>query len=473
MVNSAQQWRGNLPAAANLNSYGPVPAFTGIWNRSSNTNTTAAYGFPEDNGQGIFEVFAGGRYGGLQRYTVSTSGNVYIRSLTAAWNGTDGPWGAWAPAGSKPLNDLGLGLPAVTTAAAFDWQQSDAPSGAIFRVAVDNITNMPPGIAYTSGTGVFIRIDGSSTNGSRFSAEVIPDTATNTNYKIFKVLVVGGKGSRTFSVRQVFTNTDTVPVANGGTGGTTPATARTGLGLGNSSTRNVGTAAGTVAAGDDSRLGTIDGKSGGIITGLTRNAGALIVTSNDGYLYQANGSHISWDPATGVTDITNGRGLAAGGIRFRIINADASIKCTFSMSQDGNGYAANGNWVSATSGRDTKDNIQEIESPRDKMRLIKAATWIYKSKAMSGKFGIGVIADELYEAFPEAKVTVGDVELDDGSIVEDALSVQAGDSGVTVALHHATILSIMDENEAQQQEIAALKSNLNELKKRVDEFIAK
>ncbi|MEH5745874.1 tail fiber domain-containing protein, partial [Atlantibacter hermannii] len=74
LVGSSQQWRGNLPAAANLNAYGPTPDFIGIWNRSSNTNTTAAYGFPEDNGQGVLEVFAGGRYGGLQRYTVSTSG---------------------------------------------------------------------------------------------------------------------------------------------------------------------------------------------------------------------------------------------------------------------------------------------------------------------------------------------------------------------------------------------------------------
>jgi len=42
----------------------------------------------------------------------------------------------------------------------------------------------------------------------------------------------------------------TVAVANGGTGGTTAAAARTGLGLGNSATLNTGTASGTVATGD-------------------------------------------------------------------------------------------------------------------------------------------------------------------------------------------------------------------------------
>lgn len=90
--------RGALPTAANLNSYGPVPDFIGIWSRSTGNNTTAAYNFPEDGGQGILEVIPGGLQGVTQRYTTG-SGNVYVRPLTAVWNGTDGPWGAWQLAG--------------------------------------------------------------------------------------------------------------------------------------------------------------------------------------------------------------------------------------------------------------------------------------------------------------------------------------------------------------------------------------
>lgn len=58
--------------------------------------------------------------------------------------------------------------------------------------------------------------------------------------------------------------------------------------------------------------------------------------------------------------------------------------------------------------------------------------------------------------------------------------MQAGDSGVLAAVHHAAIISLMDENEAQQNkiesqqaEIEALKSNLNELTKIVEGLIAK
>lgn len=389
LVNSSQQWRGSLPANANLNGYGPVQNFVGSWGMETTAGAQPANGFPETNAAGLLEVFAGGQFGGTQRYT-TTGGRVYVRTLTAAWNGTDGPWSTWVQVGRElvPISQGGTG--ATTQAAAL-------------------------------------------------------------------TALLGNSA---------------IPVANGGTGGTTQATARTGLGLGNSSTRNVGTAAGTVAAGDDSRLGTIDGKSGGTISGSTIVSGYLRITQPAPQSPATGGNYQGWNTINGQSEYVNHRAGGQGGHKFTIVNPDFTLQAAFTLSPDGNGYAGNGQWVSATSSRATKDSIKEIENPREKMRLIKAATWVYKSKAMSGKFGIGVIADELYEAFPEARITVGNVELDDGSIVEDALSVQAGDSGVTAALHHATILSLINENESQQVEIEELKSNLEELKKIVDQLIA-
>lgn len=601
LVGSSQQWRGNLPAAANLNAYGPTSAFTGIWNRSSNTNTTVAYGFPEGNGQGILEVYAGGRYGGMQRYTVSSNGNVYTRSLTAAWNGTDGPWGAWAPAGSKPLNDLGLGtvLPGNSTpfdwqqadfvtgqvivasainwvnyppelsdvvadnvgnylnvlavsgttvileiqsstavaakqknywvrltgqkgsrtfsvrrfytdvemgvlgiglsnmsaAGAFDWQQADLLTDAIYAVSPGSWLNAPSGVSYDTGTpAVYVAVDG-IINSTTIDLTLTPSTPTATNYKIFKVRITGAKGSRTFSVRQVFTNTDIVPVANGGTGATTAAAARTALGVA------YGTTAGSVCQGNDLRLNTIGGKSGGSLTSAfgrenatagsfdslyagNKNYGLYFEQMNvpgAGYLYPHISFKMYWAGNYGgaftwsawanannpeyVLSWTYESGTTPAQWRFNATTGNAT---------------ATGNWVNGGSTIKIKENVEDIQNPRETMRKIRACTWRLKTKNADGRFGIGVLAEGLYDDYPEAAVTAGDIELRDGTVVKDALSVQAGDSGVLAAVHHAAIISLMDENEAQQNkiqsqqvEIETLKSNLEELKKIVDQLIAK
>lgn len=114
VVEVGQGFRGELPATANLDSYGPDTATRGVWSKATSTNSNQANGFPEENAVGTLEVFAGGQFGGYQRYTVR-SGNIYVRSLTATWNGTNGPWNEWRVVGGSAralsasinLNNLG------------------------------------------------------------------------------------------------------------------------------------------------------------------------------------------------------------------------------------------------------------------------------------------------------------------------------------------------------------------------------
>lgn len=93
LVNSAVQWRGKPAATENINTYGPTSAYIGQWGFIS-SGTLMSNGFPENGALGILEVFAGGRFSGSQRF-VSHSGSEYYRTLMAAWNGIDGPWGDW------------------------------------------------------------------------------------------------------------------------------------------------------------------------------------------------------------------------------------------------------------------------------------------------------------------------------------------------------------------------------------------
>ncbi|WP_225104503.1 pyocin knob domain-containing protein, partial [Escherichia coli] len=71
----------------------------------TSTNATAAKNFPEDGAVGVLEVFNGGNFSGMQRYTTRT-GNVYMRNLSGTWNGSDGPWSYWrqVQSATRPLS---------------------------------------------------------------------------------------------------------------------------------------------------------------------------------------------------------------------------------------------------------------------------------------------------------------------------------------------------------------------------------
>lgn len=96
---------GEMPVDADLNTFGPVEAYLGVWSKATSTNATTAKNFPEDGAVGVLEVFNGGNFAGMQRYTTRT-GNVYMRNLSGTWNGSDGPWSYWRQiqSATRPLS---------------------------------------------------------------------------------------------------------------------------------------------------------------------------------------------------------------------------------------------------------------------------------------------------------------------------------------------------------------------------------
>ncbi|WP_112917291.1 tail fiber protein [Escherichia coli] len=96
---------GEMPIDADLNTFGPVEAYLGVWSKATSTNATLEKNFPEDNAVGVLEVFAAGNFAGTQRFT-TRDGNVYIRRLANKWNGSDGPWGIWrhTQSATRPLS---------------------------------------------------------------------------------------------------------------------------------------------------------------------------------------------------------------------------------------------------------------------------------------------------------------------------------------------------------------------------------
>ncbi len=580
LVSSSQQWRGNLPAAANLNAYGPMPDFTGTWNRSSNTNTTAEYGFPEDNAQGILEVFAGGRYGGMQRYTVSMNGNVYVRSLSGAWNGTDGPWSDWLPAGIqtrmsfftgdlntlkapgewsvttpftggptdipgiceviprlngtgllqrytaiatgaasinrtwqrtlsgttwsgwdpvgiKPLNDLGIGIP-NSTLSGLDWQTFSFVNGAAYQLNAANWLNAPsPLDTYTAGTFALnvtnVSGDVTASTGNAWIHFTATYYSAGLSRRIYQGVFRGPVGARVYHIEEIFTDSRVIPVANGGTGAATPAGARTALELGNSATRNVGSASGTVAAGDDSRLNTVGGKTGGSITGSITVGGPVMTAIDQGASLANKQGHVL------VSRILTGSTPRCDALMYPFIDGNLVRQAAWAITSD-NGTDQKTvvfNWANGAlsvpgqvyPGSDIrhKTNIREVQNALEAVCNVRGV--IYDKK--DGGTEVGLIAQEVEKYCPEA-IYESERKFFDDTVITDfkslnvsgfsaafafaaikELKAEVDELREQVAVQHAVLQSLVEEKNSQQLEIEALKSDMEELKKMVEGLIDK
>jgi len=483
LVGSAQQWRGNLPAAANLNTYGPTSNNVGLWG-FNNTGATIANGFPEAYAQGIFEVFNGGPYLGSQRFT-NKNGSIYARTLTGSWNGVDGPWGEWQPTGKKPLNDLGLGLTSTSALASMDWNQFDFVSGQEFSVAASNMTNTPPGIDTTGWGTTAVCFNVIGFDGSVATVECWLSHVTNSLFRRYQIRISGSKGSRIFAVRQIWTSADTVPIANGGTGGTTQATARTGLGLGNSSTRNVGTAAGTVAAGDDARLNSLEGKSGGTMLGQIVNTpstaqGETKTAPYNTFIQYSAALPLFTHVASSTIQKTGGvgsqftLGFSFGGYIGSAGTADASGPML--VSSDGQVYTKYWNFVNGSGGINTANggilptvcDIRLKDNPRDaqaggltRILNIKPREFNWK---WDGRHDRGFIAQELEKVDPLYVFEAGGEDPDEPILNLSHIAIISDLVAAVQGLH--------EQNVTQLDEITSLRNELDNLKEKVDQLIA-
>ncbi|ENI1055693.1 tail fiber domain-containing protein [Serratia marcescens] len=250
-----------------------------------------------------------------------------------------------------------------------------------------------------------------------------------------------GKGVNN-DITQLKALSTAITVAQGGTGAKDAAGARANLGLGSSATRNVGSTAGTVADGDDARLNTVGGKSGGQLTG---GLGVLNGVNNVNLSLQ--GTYLLWNeqPGTGISSLVNNPGDGLGGFWIRLLNkANTAEKARFTFNPDGTMIAPSG--VYSLNGRvrsftglgagyveffvdgvpkgmnffDSDETIKEKINPVEPgsasavIRQIRPVSYKFKDTTYDGGVTIGathdfgVIAQEVEKILPHGVTTLSD-----------------------------------------------------------------
>lgn len=234
-----------------------------------------------------------------------------ITDLTQPLSLAQGGVGATTPEGGRKtlgFEDLGFGITNQTALSSFDWQQADFVTGATYLVSSSSWTNLPAGVSYLSGTQVFIHVEGITSAGTGIEVTLAPNTTSDANFKVYKVRIGGSKGSRVFSVRQIYSSTDTIPVANGGTGNTTGnATTATKLATARTLQTNLGS---TSSASFDGSANATPGVTGtlGVSNGGTGSTTAAAARTALGAAASGANSDIK-----SITGLTTALGVSQGG----------------------------------------------------------------------------------------------------------------------------------------------------------------
>lgn len=201
-----------------------------------------------------------------------TNLHAQAHSMTSASDHTAGAWKVFHSNATGKVDEIGIGsansvLTSNGPAAAPSWQTLSATS--------TNATNLTGGSAgtvpYQSAAGTTQMLSAGTpgqvlrTNGAAPPSWASFGTSGNTANEVVARDGLGNFAAGTITANLTGTATNvsgTVAVANGGTGATTAAAARTNLGIGSAATLNIGTTAGTLAEGNHTHTAATSSSAG-------------------------------------------------------------------------------------------------------------------------------------------------------------------------------------------------------------------
>ncbi|WP_265910091.1 tail fiber domain-containing protein [Erwinia billingiae] len=273
-----------------------------------------------------------------------------------------------------------------------------------------------------------------------------------------------------------------VPVTQGGTGQKTLSGVMTWLGLGDAAFKNTGTASGTLAAGNDTRLDTVNGKTGGTISSAISVNGVVNVSSNLNVGTNSAPSSQVMAASTNNSELNRAGGLfnsiiytgasnraqanfymaTTGSVRVAKIDvyADGSGGKSFQFYQDSGNGTCSGSWNGGSDERH-KTNITLVPNALQATLSFRGCTYDKKD----GGREVGLIAQDVEKFCPVAVSTSGDRTFEDGTVIKDFKNLNL--AGVAAAYHTESIkalfslveLAIVDPDRALKS-IDAIKAAL-------------
>lgn len=245
----------------------------------------------------------------------------------------------------------------------------------------------------------------------------------------------------------------------------TAANARTDLGLGGAATLSVGSAAGTVAAGNDSRFSTINGNSGGtlsvgstisLVSGAFGNPSVGSFLTGSEFRTVLNSRGANGDSRGAYFGMAVGEQVGSSG--YGLLGFSGFGESRFwNFYQNGNA-AASGSWINGSDERH-KTDIKNVKDALKSVVSWRGATY----ERLDGDKEVGLIAQDVEKSCPEAVINVGRREFRNGTVIEDFKALNT--PGVSAAYMVEALKDvvrifdlIIDNPELAKEKIRELKS---------------
>lgn len=253
-----------------------------------------------------------------------------------------------------------------------------------------------------------------------------------------------GKGSNS-DITALSALTTALSVAQGGTGGKTQAEARTGLGLGGAALLEVGTAANTVAAGNDSRIaGAVQTGTAANVTTLRLN-NATTLSSSAGYFIS---SAVFFPPG------------------YRSSNGSTASSSVWNMFWSGSGMQV---WVDGTntgtiqytaSDERIKEEIDYVQDTSGDLALVESlrpVTYRFSERGPVSRSSVkrGFIAQDVMVS--DSALVTG--EIIEGETKDDITSILSLDSLGLISYLVGAIQQLSSKNKELESRLGALEQN--------------